>query len=53
LHDVPDVATLGFQCVADARQPRRLLRGELTIDTSRFAAGTGLPRGPPICSAAS
>jgi len=24
------------------------LRGEVQSDTSRFACGTGLPRGPPV-----
>ncbi len=36
-----------FRCVPLPGKPDRASRGELQNDTSRFAAGTGLPRGPP------
>jgi hypothetical protein len=44
LHDLAPT----FQCLPSPREPTRFTRGELSIDTSRFAAGLGLPRGPPV-----
>jgi hypothetical protein len=40
-------ASVAFRCLPAPRRPDGALRGELQLDTSRFAAGTGLPRGPP------
>ncbi len=46
--DGTELAALSFRCALDRCAPRRALRrGELQVDTSRFAAGIGLPRGPP------
>jgi hypothetical protein len=45
---VPDNAALSFRCVPAPPKPAHALRAELQIDTSRFAAGPGLPRGPPV-----
>ena len=47
LRDVLGVAALSFGCVPIPREANRDPVGELPVDTSRFAAGTGLPRGPP------
>jgi hypothetical protein len=48
LRGVSDVAAQSFCCVPDPRNPGHAFpRGELQVDTSRFAACTGLPRGPP------
>jgi hypothetical protein len=47
LWHVPDDPALAFRYVPAPRRPDRAARGELPIDTSRFAAGTCLPRGPP------
>ncbi|HVH41658.1 MAG TPA: hypothetical protein VM925_04925 [Labilithrix sp.] len=44
---VRDHLVAAFRYVPAPRQTDRALRGELQIDTSRFAAGTCLPRGPP------
>jgi hypothetical protein len=38
---------LPFPSVPLPRNPGRAVRSELPTDTSRFAAGPGLPRGPP------
>lgn len=35
-------------CLAPERDATRVLRAAPERDTSRFAAGTGLPRGPPV-----
>lgn len=45
--DAADGAPLAFRCVPSPRGAARVGRGELSIDTSRFARGPGLPRGPP------
>ena len=49
--DCAYVAALSLRCVPVPRRPDRDLRGELKADTSRFTAGSGLPRGPPARSA--
>ncbi|MDF2691696.1 MAG: hypothetical protein K0S65_79 [Labilithrix sp.] len=48
LWHVAENAALSFRRVPAPPKPNQVLRGELQIDTSRFAAGTGLPRGPPV-----
>jgi hypothetical protein len=45
--DVLDEPALAFERVPAAPESDCAWRGELPSDTSRFAAGTGLPRGPP------
>lgn len=45
-HDANPVS-LTFRAAPPPRQPGRARRGDGESDTSRFAAGTGLPRGPP------
>lgn len=45
--DVADGAALAFRWVPTPRRPEQAPRTEVSGDTSRFAAGTGLPRGPP------
>jgi hypothetical protein len=47
LYDVADGAATGFKGVSFPRESGRALRCQPRIDTSRFAIGTGLPRGPP------
>lgn len=47
LYEVADDRAATFKGVWLARKPGRGLRVDPQIDTSRFAAGTGLPRGPP------
>ena len=47
LRDVLGVAALSFRCVPIPFEADRDPGGEVAVDTSRFAAGTGLPRGPP------
>lgn len=42
-----DEAAVAASRLAFPRTPGRSLRSEAQIDTSRFAIGTGLPRGPP------
>lgn len=37
-----------FRCVLVPRSPARPVLGEVVRDPSCFAAGTGLPRGPPV-----
>jgi hypothetical protein len=45
---VPVNAALSFRCQPVPPKPACALRCELQVDTSRFAAGPGLPRGPPV-----
>lgn len=45
--DARDEVSVAFRWLPPEHQPDRSWRGELQIDASRFAAGTGLPRGPP------
>ncbi len=45
--DVPESLALSFGYVPGPSGPDAAWRGELGIDPSRFAAGSGLPRGPP------
>jgi hypothetical protein len=47
LTGVADEPASPVSSVWPPRKPRRGLRVEPQNDTSRFAAGTGLPRGPP------
>ena len=47
LRDVLAVAGQPFRCGPTLCEPDRDPGGALSVDTSRFAAGTGLPRGPP------
>lgn len=47
LWHLPDDAAPAFRWIAVPRQPGRARRAELSLDPSRFAAGTCLPRGPP------
>jgi hypothetical protein len=49
--DLAGGAARSLHCVPFPPKPGRALRGELPIDTSRFAAGTRLPRGPPAFKA--
>jgi len=46
--DVTDDTTPAMSRLLVPRKTHRVSRGEAEIDTSRFAAGTGLPRGPPV-----
>ena len=48
LRDVLGIAALPLECVPIRREVDRDPGNELPSDTSRFAAGTGLPRGPPV-----
>lgn len=48
LRDVFDVAAPLSRSVPAPREPERVLRDERRIEPSRFAAGPGLPRGPPV-----
>ena len=47
LFDAVDGAAVGFESVSFPREAGRALRCQPRVDTSRFAVGTGLPRGPP------
>jgi hypothetical protein len=49
LCDVADEAAPAYRCVPAPHRSDRVARADLPRDTSRFAAGTGLPRGPPTC----
>lgn len=46
--DVTEGVALSFRTVPVPSKPERVLRGGLPSDPSCFAAGTGLPRGPPV-----
>lgn len=46
--DVAEGAELAFRLISVPSKPDRVLRGEIQVDPSCFAAGTGLPRGPPV-----
>jgi hypothetical protein len=47
LCDVTHDAARSLFCLPVPPKPDRASRGEVPIDTSRFAATPGLPRGPP------
>jgi hypothetical protein len=47
LYGVADGVSAGFESVSFPREPAGTLRCQPRVDTSRFALGTGLPRGPP------
>lgn len=47
LFDAVDGASVVVESVPFPREPGRALRCQPRVDTSRFAVGTGLPRGPP------
>lgn len=47
LSDAADGTAIVFDGAAFSREPGRAPRCQVRIDTSRFAVGTGLPRGPP------
>lgn len=49
LCDLTHGAARSLPCIPLQRKADRALRGELPIDTSHFAAGPRLPRGPPAC----
>lgn len=46
--DVAAEEALAFRTVPVPSKPERVLRGGPPSDPSCFAAGTGLPRGPPV-----
>jgi len=48
LSAVSHLSSLAFRAVPSPGGRSRAIRSEGEIDTSRFAAGTGLPRGPPV-----
>lgn len=46
--DVADEAPQALSRIVASPETDRVSRGEAQFDTSRFAVGTGLPRGPPV-----
>lgn len=48
LNAVSHLSSLAFRVVPAPGGPSHAIRSEGESDTSRFAAGTGLPRGPPV-----
>lgn len=48
LSAVSHLSSLAFRAVPAPGGRSRAIRSEGEIDTSRFSAGTGLPRGPPV-----
>lgn len=45
--DIADGSALAFRVVPSPPRPERARHRGISVDTSRYAAGTGLPRGPP------
>ena len=47
-----NLAVPAWRATSPPARTRASQRGEIQVDTSRFAAGTGLPRGPPAAARA-